>query len=181
MKAFRTLAAILFIAWLTGCAALPFTDEAQARELMSALTQFYQTDALVRAGGVETRTRIHRPGPDATRVEVLAPESLAGFEYIFRQGGVELSYRGLVFNLETFGGALTLPVVRGVGALSGLLLPEGDRPLPTQQPDGLWLLRGQFAGEESRLFLDGESGAPVKLLLPGSEVEIVFENFIFSG
>jgi len=173
--------AILLALTLTACTALPFTDEGRARELMSGVTQFYQTDALVRTGEVETHTRIHRPDPDSARVEVLSPESLAGFEYIFRQGGVELSYRGLSFSLDTFGGARTLPVVRGVGALSALLLPEGERPLPTKQPDGLWLLSGQFAGEEALLLLDEESGLPVKLLLPGSEVEIIFENFVFLG
>ena len=181
----KILRALFFCALLVlpmiGCTALPFTDEARARELMGGVTQFYETYATVRAGGMETHTHIHRPCPDTTRVEVLSPESVAGFEYIFRQGGVELAYRGLSFNLDAFGGAHTLPVIRGVSALAALLLPEGERPLPTQQPDGLWLLRGQFAGEESLLFLDEESGVPVKLLLPGSEVEFVFESFVFLG
>jgi len=181
MKNLRVLTAILLILVLAGCAVLPFTDEAQARELMSNVTQFYRTDARLRAGGVETHARIHRPDPATTRVEVLSPDSIAGLEYIFHQGGVELAYGELSFNLDAFGGALTLPVVRGVGALSALLLPDGEQQPPTQQPDGLWLLRGQFAGEESLLFLDNESGVPVKLLLTGSEVEIIFENFVFLG
>ena len=181
MKALHVLVAVFLTFSLTGCAALPFTDEAKARDLMGGTSQFYQTYASVQANGMQTRARFHRPDPNTTRVEMLYPESIAGFEYIFREGGVELSYRGLAFSLGTFSGANTLPVVRGAGALSALLLPDGERPLPTLQPNGLWLLRGQFAGEECLLFLDEESGLPVKLLLPGSEVEIIFENFVFLG
>jgi len=181
MKFFRALTAILFAIILTGCAALPFTDEARARDLLNGTSQFYQTYANVQANGMQVRARVHRPDPGTTRVEMLSPESVAGFEYIFREGGVELTYQGLTFSLDTSRGANTLPVVRSVSALSALLLPEGHRTLPTLQPDGLWLLRGQFAGEECLLFLDEESGLPVKLLLLGSEVEITFENFVFLG
>ena len=110
MKLLRILAISLALV-LAGCAALPFTEEAAARELMSGVAQFYTTDARVLAGGVETRAHIHRPGPDVTRVEVLAPESLAGLEYSFRPGGVELSFGELSFGLDSSGGALSLPVV----------------------------------------------------------------------
>ena len=181
MKLLRVLAAVFLVLGLAGCTALPFTDEAKARDLMSGTSQFYQTYVSIQANGMQTRARFHRPDPNTTRVEMLYPESIAGFEYIFREGGVELSYRGLSFSLGSFSGANTLPVVRGVSALSALLLPDGERPLPTLQPDGLWLLRGRIAGEECLLFLDEETGTPVKLLLPGSEVEIIFENFVFLG
>jgi len=181
MKFFRALTAISLTIILAGCTALPFTDEARARDLMNGTSQFYQTYANLQANGMQARARIHRPDPGTTSVEILSPESIAGLSYIFREGGVELNYKGLTFSLDTFSGANTLPIVRGVSALSALLLPEGERPLPTLQPDGLWLLRGQFAGEECLLFLDEGSGLPVKLLLPSSEVEITFENFVFLG
>jgi len=169
----------LLIALLSGCAAIPFTDEAKARNLMENVTQFYQTDATIRSGGVEMRAHIYRPDPITSKVEILYPERAAGFVYSFREGGIELSFQGLSFNLDSYVGTRSAPVPRAVMALSSLLLPEAERSLPSRQ-NGVWVLRGEFGGENCLLFLD-EEGLPLKLLLQGSEVEFVFENFVFLG
>jgi len=158
---------------------MPFTDEAKARNLMENVSQFYKTDAIIRAGGVEMRAHIYRPDPMTSKAELLYPERVAGFVYSFREGGIELSFQGLSFNLDSYGGTRSAPIPRAVGALSSLLLPQAERPLPSRQ-NGFWVLSGEFAGEERLLFLD-EEGLPVKLLLQSPEVEFVFENFVFLG
>jgi len=181
MRLFRALLpCILLIFLLLGCASIPLSDQYKARNAIDGLAQFYMTDALMITGSVQTRAHIYRPDPMTTRVELLSPDNVAGFTYTFKEGGVELSYLGLSFNVDSFGGARTIPMLRGVSALSSLLLPEQERELPQRQ-DGFWALRGEFGGEPVLLLLDGESGLPAKLLLQGSQVEFIFENFIFLG
>ena len=181
MRLFRPLLpCVLLSLALFGCAAIPLTDNAKARNVMDGLAQFYMTDALITTGAVQTRAHIYRPDPMTTRVELLSPDNVAGFVYSFKEGGVELSYQGLSFNVDSFGGTRTIPMLRGVSALSFLLLPEAGRELPQRQ-DGFWVLRSEFAGEPVLLFLDEESAIPAKLLLQGSQVEFIFENFTFLG
>ena len=181
MRLFRALAlCILSALALIGCAAIPLTDEAKARNLMEGVTQFYKTDVIITIGTVQTHAQIYRPDPLTTRVELTAPESVAGFVYSFKEGGVEISYQGLIFSVESFGAAGSLPILRGVNAMSALLLPGAERELPQRQDD-FWVLRGEFAGEPILLFLDEESALPVKLLLQGSQVQFEFENFVFLG
>lgn len=171
------LAALLLL--LTACAGLPFTDEARAREIMEGVGQFYRTDAVIGSGEDEVRVRIYRPDPSQTRVEVLYPQRVAGLVYTFREEGVRLEMHGLVFNMDSYAGGSALPIPQAVGALAALLLPTAERGLPTEQ-DGLWVLRGQFGGQEYMLFLD-ENGRPVKLLPGGSQPQIVLTDFVFLG
>ena len=181
MKLFRALLlTALLILPFAGCAAIPYTDEARAQALLDGLAQFYQTDVLIKTGGMEARAHIYRPDPMRTRVEIRYPERLAGFVYSFGEGGVELQLQSLSFHLDSFAGVSTVPIPRGVSALSSLLIPQAERALPARQ-NGLWALRGEFDGEVCILFLDAQNGLPVKLLLQSSEVEFVFENFVFLG
>ena len=177
MKLFALFGALLMLA-LTGCAAIPFTDEARARGLLENLSQFYRTDALVSAGDQEFRVQIHRPDPLHLTVELLYPERLSGFRYTFGDGVVELGYMGLTFNLDPFGATRTAPIPRATQALSSLLIPQADRPLPILQND-LWQLESEFDGERVLLLIDRESELPLKLLLESAGVGFVFENFVF--
>lgn len=181
MRLFRTLLlCVLLVFPMFGCAAIPLTDSAKARNLMDGVTQFYMTDAIITTGTAEVRARIYRPDPMTTQVELLDPENVAGLVYSFCEGGVALNFQGLSFNVDPFLGTRTVPVLRGVSALSALLLPGQERELPQRQ-DGFWVLRGEFAGEQVLLILDEESGLPTKLLLQGLEVQFIFENFVFLG
>ena len=161
---------------LAGCSALPFTDEAQAREIARGLSQFYQTSAIIQTGQMEVRANIYRPDPMTTQVQVTAPPRLAGLEYTLRDGATQLSYQGLTFNLSPHGGAQVMPLVGAVNALADLLLPQAQRPLPTRTADGLW----QLAGESGTLLLN-DDGIPVKLLTQRQSTKIVLENFEFLG
>lgn len=181
MVLFKVLSRLfIFVLLFAGCASVPFTDEWRAREVMEGVTQFYQARATVRSGELYTEISIFRPDPMTTHAQVLSPERVAGLGYIFHEGGVELSYHGLSVSLDSFGGALGLPVVRGISALSAILLPTAERELPTLQQDGLWLLHTELADGECLLFLNGE-GVPLKLLLPEWDVEFIFEDFTFLG
>ncbi|MCL2579582.1 MAG: hypothetical protein FWE32_06075 [Oscillospiraceae bacterium] len=172
------MAAVLLAFALSGCAALPFTDEGRAQNLLDGLSQFYRTEASVRTGEMDLRVRIDRPDPLNLTVELLYPERLAGFTYTLGEGMVGLSYRGLAFHLDPFGATRTSPLPRAAGALSALLIPDAHRPLPTLQ-NGVWQLADEFDGESVLLYLNEESGVPTKLLLVRSGVELVFENFAF--
>lgn len=178
MRLIRTATlCILLILPLSGCAAIPLTDEAKARNLLDGLAQFYKTDAVIRSGELEVRAHIYRPDPLSLTAELLSPERLAGFRYTLGEGVVEMHYHGLTFNLDPFGATRTAPIPRAVGALTALLIPEAERPLPTLE-NGVWQLAGSFDGEDCVLFLS-EEGKPLKLLLKASQVEFVFENFVF--
>lgn len=114
--------------------------------------------------------------PESCLVVFTAPESLAGMECLLDQDSADVDYKGLQFTFD--------PQALPDGAIAGILSDavrsavkaEGVSCTPTA--DGGTELAGTLNADAFTLLLDAQ-GTPLKLLLPGRDMEIEFGNFRF--
>ena len=177
MRLLIFLSCALALFSLASCA-LPFSEEARGKEILEGFTQTYQADITLAAGNLALRAGLSS-APGSCRVVIIEPRSLAGYSYLFREGGVDISYNNLTFSLNAGAALPAAPLAEAANALSALLLPQPGA-LPKQK-DGYWELSGEIDGAPCALWIDGENGIPIKLLLHDGEMEIKLQNFSFSG
>lgn len=164
---------------LTGCA--HSTNQAQARQLMESFSQHFESDFSCTMDGLELEGRISRPNPGSGRIELTAPQSLAGLCYQLDADQVEVSFSGLSFTLDkSTGDMISLaPFPQALNALSTLLTFRGEE-LPVRDGD-MWKMSATIENGECTLLIAQSSGLPVKLLLEGGDLEIALNNFTFLG
>lgn len=135
----------------------------------------YETEAVIHLRELTMTASISR-SPQACHILFSGPESLAGMEYVFDRDSVELLYRGLQFQFDPQ--AVPDSSVAGVlaGAVDRVLQDDGIR---IETADTTTQLSGMLDAGAFTLLVDNETAIPLKLLLPGMDMEIEFAQFRF--
>lgn len=178
MRARRVLIGLLLpicivLTAAAGCA----KKAAWEKEPFEGHTGNYSAVVRIKSHEMEAMALILQETPSSCSVEFELPESLRGMTFVFRNDTVDLSYKGLDFQFEPDSLPQGAAAKLMVSAISRAM--RGGDEITVQGEEGILRLSGMMESGEFSLELDRESGEPVKLSIPGEELEIEFSKFRF--
>jgi hypothetical protein len=168
------LTLIACIGGFAACALQP-TPQPPANPLVSHIGNF-DTAANITYRDLKATATITQETPQSCAVTFSSPASLQDMSFVFREGVVDLAYKGVSFTFDPQtlpGGALAKIAVAGVNKAMK------DDGVTVDYTEGVLSLSGLLESGEFTLRLDPENGNLMKLLVPAEDLEIEFVNFTF--
>lgn len=163
---------MIFSVILSGCAKEPAKSKLPLKEHAGG----YSTTANITYKELRAVAAISQETPSSCSVTFESPPSLESMGFIFRQDGVDMSYKGLSFSFEPDslpGGAVARL------AVSAINKAMNDDGLSVGIDGSALEVRGIMESGDFILRMDKETGNLIKLSVPGEELEIEFVNFRF--
>jgi hypothetical protein len=168
------LTLIVGIAGFAACALRP-TPKAPTNPLINHIGNF-DTTANITYRDLKATATITQETPQSCAITFSSPASLQDMSFVFREGVVDLGYKGVSFTFDPQtlpGGALAKIAVAGVNKAMK------DDGITVDYTEGVLSLSGLLESGEFTLRLDPENGNLLKLLVPAEDLEIEFVNFTF--
>jgi hypothetical protein len=168
------LTLIVCIGGFAACA-LRQAPQSPANPLVSHVGNF-DTTANITYRDLKATATITQETPQSCAVTFSSPASLQDMSFVFREGVVDLGYKGVSFTFDPEslpGGALAKIAVAGVNTAMK------DDGVTVDYTEGVLSLSGLLESGEFTLRLDPENGNLMKLLVPAEDLEIEFVNFTF--
>lgn len=168
------LIAILVFAGLSAC-----SRQTPVRTPVNLLTEHsgnFDATANITYKELRATATIVQETPRACSVTFSSPASLKDMSFVFREGVVDMAYKGLAFTFDPQslpGGAAAKIAVAGINRAMK------DDGITVDYTEGILSLSGIMESGEFSLRLDPESGNLMKLSVPAEELEIEFINFTF--
>lgn len=165
------LASIVLLAGCSSGNILPHKD----KNPLTGRPVNYQTQAAITGETISSSAEILH-NTDGCTVKFTSPPAVEGMEFKFDGDTVSLLFNGLDFNFDPQSLPSTAPAQIIVSALNTAIL---DSTVETEKVGDLLKITGTVDAGNFDLFVDPQTGTPVKLLLPSRELEIGFDNFSF--
>ena len=141
-----------------------------------ACSGHYEATAAITCRDWRAAAVISRTTPHFCRVTFTAPENLNGISVTFGADAVEVAYEGLAekFSVQALPGGAAAQVMT-VALARALSDPEAA----LRRDGALLVLDSKTERGDFSLYLDEETGQPLKLLFPAEELTIDFVRFTF--
>lgn len=166
-------AAVVSAVLLTGCG----TDLAAKERAQESLSTPFATQAKLSYNGVDAEMQITGEGAGKCyRIQFTKPASLQDVSMEFTENAVQVSYKGMSFNVK--------PETLTDG-MAGEILVEtiqsafGGEDVSVECGDGVIAIRGRVDSGDFTLRLDSDTGNFLSLSLPDNDFYMEFSGFEF--
>ena len=163
--------AIFLLTAFTACQKKPVPEES-----LPLRSGNFETTANISYKELKATATITRETPKSCIVVFTSPESIKDMAFVYSEGNVDLSYKGMSFSFDP--DSLPGRAIANI-AIAGINKAMEADGFSLDYTGNALVLTGVMESGEFTMRLDKESGNLIKLSVPAEDLEIEFVNFSF--